>query len=143
LDLRIELEGRPVLPGAAMVDVFAWLSSSKTVKSIRFYLPLVLKTPETQARAVIDSQGSYSLIQNDSAGTKICSGTVAETILVSPKILEKEPEVEPSQMMSKTYIYEHFKNLNVKFGVPSAPYKKSGYGQTMRMQTSKCPSRKI
>jgi hypothetical protein len=31
-----------------MVDFFALSSSSKTVKSIRFHLPLVLETPETQ-----------------------------------------------------------------------------------------------
>ena len=100
-----------------MVDFFARSSTSKTVKSIRFHLPLVLETPETQVRAEIDSKGSYSLIQNDSVGTKICSGTIAETILVrTPKKLEKEPEVVPSQMMSKPDIYECFKN--VKFGEP-------------------------
>ena len=100
-----------------MVDFFARSSSSKTVKSIRFHLPLVLETPETQVRADIDSKGSYSLIQNDSVGTKICSGTIAETILIrTPKKLEKEPEVVPSQMMSKADIYECFKN--VKFGEP-------------------------
>ena len=116
LDLH-RIEGRRVLPGAAMVDFFARSSSSKTVKSIRFHLPLVLETPETQARAEIDSKGSYSLIQNDPAGTKICSGIIAETIVVrTPKKLEKEPEVVPSQMMSKTEIYECFKN--VKFGEP-------------------------
>ena len=89
-------------------------SSSKTVKSIRFHLPLVLETPETQARVEIDSKGSYSLIQNNPAGTKICSG---ETIVVrTPKKLEKNPEAVPSQMMSKTDVYEYFKN--VKFGEP-------------------------
>ena len=116
LDLH-RIEGRRVLPGAAMVDFFARASSSKAVKSIRFHLPLVLETPDTQARVEIDSKGSYSLIQNDSAGTKICSGTIAETIVVrTPKKLEKEPEVIPSQMMSKAEIYECFKN--VKFGEP-------------------------
>ena len=111
------IEGHRVLPGAAMVDFFARSSSSKTVKSIRFHLPLVLETPETQARAEIDSKGSYSLIQNDPAGTKICSGATAETIVArTPKKLEKEPEVAPSQMMSKTDVYECFKN--VKFGAP-------------------------
>ena len=85
-----------------MVDFFAQSSSSKTVKTIRFHLPLVLETPETQVRADIDSKGSYSLIQNDSVGTKICSGTIAETILIrTPKKLEKDPEVVPSQMMFK------------------------------------------
>ena len=100
-----------------MVDFFARSSSSKTVKSIRFHLPLVLETPDTQVRSEIDAQGSYSLIQNDSAGTKICSGVIAETIVVrTPKILEKEPAVVPSQIMSKAEIYECFKN--VAFGEP-------------------------
>ncbi|KAF8811343.1 ketoacyl-synt-domain-containing protein [Phlegmacium glaucopus] len=116
LDLH-RIEGRRVLPGAAMVDFFARSSSSKTVKTIRFHLPLVLETPETQARAEIDAKGSYSLTQNDAAGTKICSGTIAETMLVrTPKKLEKAPEVVPSQMMSKPEVYECFKN--VKFGEP-------------------------
>ena len=89
-------------------------TSSKTVKSIRFHLPLVLETPETQARVEIDSKGSYSLIQNNPAGIKICSG---ETIVVrTPKKLEKNPEAVPSQMMSKTDVYKCFKN--VKFGEP-------------------------
>ena len=116
LDLH-RIEGRRVLPGAAMVDFFARSSSSKTVKSIRFHLPLVLETPDTQARAEIDSKGSYSLIQNDPAGTKICSGTIAEkTAVRTPKKLDKEPEVVPLQMMSKPEIYECFKN--VTFGEP-------------------------
>ena len=116
LDLH-RIEGRRVLPGAAMVDFFARSSSSRTVKSIRFHLPLVLETPETQVRADIDSKGSYSLIQNDSAGTKICSGAITQTVAVrTPKKLEKAPEVVPSQMMSKADVYECFKN--VKFGEP-------------------------
>jgi Polyketide synthase dehydratase len=116
LDLH-RIEGRRVLPGAAMVDFFARSSSSKTVKTIRFHVPLVLETPETQVHAGIDSEGSYSLIQNDSAGTKICSGAITQTIVVrTPKKLEKEPEVVPSQMMSKADVYECFKN--VKFGEP-------------------------
>lgn len=116
LDLH-RIEGRRVLPGAAMVDFFARSSRSKTVKTIRFHLPLVLETPDTQARAEIDSNGSYSLTQNDPAGTKICSGTIAETLVVrTPKKLEKAPEVVPSQMMSKAEIYECFKN--VRFGEP-------------------------
>jgi hypothetical protein len=62
------------LPAFA-VDQSLWdfLDLHRTAKSIRFHLPLVLETPETQARAEIDFKGSYSLIQNDSASTKICS----------------------------------------------------------------------
>ena len=78
-----------------MIYIFVRSSSSKTVKSIWFHIPLVLETPETQVRAEIDSKGPYSLIQNDSVVTKICSFTIDETILVrTPKNLEKEPEVE-------------------------------------------------
>ncbi|KAF8961019.1 hypothetical protein BDZ97DRAFT_2060308 [Flammula alnicola] len=40
------VEGRRVLPGAAMVDAHA--ASSKTVKDTKFHVPLVLETPETQ-----------------------------------------------------------------------------------------------
>ena len=87
------------------------------MKSVRFHLPLVLETPDTQFCSDIDTQGSYSLIQNDSAGTKICSGVIAATIIVrTPKILEKEPAVILSQIMSKAEIYKCFKN--VAFGEP-------------------------
>ncbi|KAF8151526.1 hypothetical protein B0H34DRAFT_132545 [Crassisporium funariophilum] len=116
LDLH-RIEGRRVLPGAAMVDFFARSTESKTVKNIRFHVPLVLETPDHQVRAEIDQKGSYTLAQDDAAHTKICSGSVAETRAAhTPKKLEKEPEMVPLQMMSKEQIYECFKN--VAFGEP-------------------------
>ncbi|KAF8959098.1 hypothetical protein BDZ97DRAFT_2078332 [Flammula alnicola] len=84
------VEGRRVLPGAAMVDAHA--ASSKTVKDTKFHVPLVLETPETQVRAEIDGQGAYKLVQEDAANTHICSGSVAD----------KPPHAQ---------IYECFKNV--------------------------------
>jgi len=116
LDLH-RIEGRRVLPGAAMVDFFARAAKSKSVKNIRFQAPLVLETPTTQARAEIDKNGSYKLVQQDAAKTSICSGTLADKPLDhSPKNLTKEPEMIPLHMMSKTQVYECFKN--VQFGEP-------------------------
>ncbi|KAF8900861.1 hypothetical protein CPB84DRAFT_1778561 [Gymnopilus junonius] len=109
------IEGRRVLPGAAMVDFFASSASSKTVKIIRFHTPLVLETPETQVRSEIDEQGAYKLVKQDRENTLICSGSIAEqpNTRISKKV-DREPEVIPSQMMSKAQIYECFKN--VQFG---------------------------
>ncbi|KDR66936.1 hypothetical protein GALMADRAFT_232327 [Galerina marginata CBS 339.88] len=116
LDLH-RIEGRRVLPGAAMVDFFARSANSKTVKNIRFHTPLILETPETQVRSDIDENGAYKLIQEDSENTPICSGLIAEKSAGhAPKKLEKEPEVIPLQMMSKAQVYECFKN--VRFGEP-------------------------
>ncbi|KAF4622433.1 hypothetical protein D9613_009459 [Agrocybe pediades] len=116
LDLH-RIEGRRVLPGAAMVDFFARAAKSKSVKNIRFQAPLVLETPETQVRAEIDEHGSYKLVQQDAAKTAICSGTIADQPAQhSTKDLTKEPEVIPLYMMSKAQVYECFKN--VQFGEP-------------------------
>ncbi|PPQ84949.1 hypothetical protein CVT25_004462 [Psilocybe cyanescens] len=116
LDLH-RIEGRRVLPGAAMVDFFARSSPTKGVKTIRFHTPLVLETPETQVRSDIDEQGAYKLVQQDPENTPICSGNLADKPSShTPKRLETEPEVIPSQMMSKAQIYECFKN--VQFGEP-------------------------
>lgn len=116
LDLH-RIEGRRVLPGAAMVDFFARAAGSKSVKNIKFHTPLVLETPETQVRAEIDGQGAYKLVQEDGADTYICSGSIADKpgSSLGRKVV-KEPEMVPLQMMSKAQIYECFKN--VQFGEP-------------------------
>lgn len=116
LDLH-RIEGRRVLPGAAMVDFFARAAGTKSIKSIKFHTPLVLETPETQVRAEIDEQGAYKLVQEDGADTFICSGTISDKPGSSlGKKVVKEPEMVPLQMMSKPQIYECFKN--VQFGEP-------------------------
>ncbi|PPQ99823.1 hypothetical protein CVT24_009617 [Panaeolus cyanescens] len=114
LDLH-RIEGRRVLPGAAMVDFFARSASTKSVKNIRFHVPLVLESTENQVRADIDAQGNYKLVQKDKEETKICSGLVAMSATsYQSKKVDKEPEMIPLQMMSKAQIYEVFKN--VQFG---------------------------
>ncbi|KAF9473131.1 ketoacyl-synt-domain-containing protein [Pholiota conissans] len=114
LDLH-RIEGRRVLPGAAMVDFFARAAGSKSVKSIKFHTPLVLETPETQVRVEIDEHGAYKLVQEDGKDTPICSGSTADQSGSSlGKKVVKEPEMVPLQMMSKAQIYECFKN--VQFG---------------------------
>jgi len=116
LDLH-RIEGRRVLPGAAMVDFFARAAPSKTVKNIRFQIPLVLETPKTQVRAETDGSGAYKLVLQEDANTQICSGFISDKPTpYSPKKLDKEPEMVPLQMMSKEQIYECFKN--VQFGEP-------------------------
>lgn len=116
LDLH-RIEGRRVLPGAAMVDFFARAADNKAVKNIRFHVPLVLETPETQVRAIVDGNGDYQLSLDDEAGTKICSGVLGDnSTSYIPKRIEQEPEFVPLHMMSKVQIYECFKN--VQFGDP-------------------------
>lgn len=116
LDLH-RIEGRRVLPGAAMVDFFARAAGTKSVKNIRFHTPLVLETPETQVRVEIDEQGAYKLVQDDGDDTPICSGTISDKPGSSLGMkVAHEPEMVPLQMMSKTQIYECFKN--VQFGDP-------------------------
>jgi hypothetical protein len=111
------IEGRRVLPGAAMVDFFARAAPSKAVRNIRFQMPLILETPKTQVRAEIDGSGAYKLVLQEDAHTQICSGSISDKpISHSPKKLDKEPEMVPLQMMSKDQIYECFKN--VQFGEP-------------------------
>ena len=84
-----------------MVDFFARSSSSKNVKFIRFYLLLMLEIPETQARSDIDSKGSYSLIQNDFAGTKILHHRRDNRSSSHPeKVGESIRSCTASQMMS-------------------------------------------
>jgi hypothetical protein len=61
------------LPVLRLSNIFTTTSTSKVVKSIWFYLPLVWETPEIQARADINSKESYSLPfhwQNDTAGPR-------------------------------------------------------------------------
>jgi acyl transferase domain-containing protein len=116
LDLH-KIEGNRVLPGAAMVDFFARAADSKAVKNIKFHVPLILETPETQVRALIDGQGAYQLLQQGPEEVPICSGTITDRALPGlGKKISTEPEVVPLQMMSKAQVYECFKN--VQFGAP-------------------------
>ena len=64
------IEGHRVLPGAAMVDFFARAADSKFMKNLRFHVPLVLESPETQARAEVDEKGLGQLVLQDEASTK-------------------------------------------------------------------------
>ncbi|KAJ3515067.1 hypothetical protein NLJ89_g1986 [Agrocybe chaxingu] len=115
LDLH-RIEGRRVLPGAAMVDFFARAAPKRSVKTVKFHVPLVLETPDTQARAEVE-KSSFKLVQEGCETTKFCSGTFSSEAPVHvPKRIAKEPEVVPLQIMSKSQIYECFKN--VAFGEP-------------------------
>ena len=107
------IEGRRVLPGAAMVDFFARAADSKSVKNLRFHVPLVLESPETQARAELDEKGFCQLVLQDEASTKICSGTVGDKPSVYlPRRIEADNS--PIHVMSKTEVYHCFKE--VQFG---------------------------
>ena len=107
------IEGRRVLPGAAMVDFFARAAESKFVKNLRFHVPLVLESPETQARAEVDEKGLCQLVLQDEGNTKICSGTVGDKSSVYlPRRIE--PDISPIHVMSKTEVYDCFKD--VQFG---------------------------
>ncbi|CAA7264464.1 unnamed protein product [Cyclocybe aegerita] len=115
LDLH-RIEGRRVLPGAAMVDFFARAAPKRSVKTVKFHVPLVLETPDTQARVEVE-KSSFKLVQEGCDTTKFCSGTFSgEAPVHVPKRIVREPEVVPLQIMSKSQVYECFKN--VAFGEP-------------------------
>lgn len=112
LDLH-RIEGRRVLPGAAMVDLFARATEKKSLKSFRFHVPLVLETPEIEVRAEIDEKGVCQLLLQDDSKTRICSGDVGEkTSMFTPR--QQKLLCSPIQVMSKAEIYGCFKN--VQFG---------------------------
>jgi len=112
LDLH-RIEGRRVLPGAAMVDLFARAADKKSLKSFRFHVPLVLDTPEIEVRAEIDEKGVCQLLLQNDSKARICSGDVGEKSSTStPR--QQNPYCTPIQVMSKAEIYECFKN--VQFG---------------------------
>lgn len=107
------IEGRPVLPGAAMVDYFARSAESKLLKSFQFHVPLVLENPETQVVAEIDDKGFCKLVLRTDEKIKICSGFIGEkSTTYSPRA--KLLEVDFLRTMSKAEIYACFRN--VQFG---------------------------
>lgn len=113
LDLH-RIEGRRVLPGAAMVDFFARTAETKTLKSFRFHVPLVLESPTMEVRAEIDEKGFCQLLlQDGDTETKICSGGVGNKSSPPASKLNSSHSL-PIQTMPKGEIYECFKN--VQFG---------------------------
>lgn len=112
LDLH-RIEGRRVLPGAAMVDLFARAAEMKSLKSFRFHVPLVLETPEMEVLAEIDEDGLCQLLLKDDVKTRICSGNVGEKLPLR-SFAQIYSGATPMQIMSKEEIYQCFKN--VEFG---------------------------
>ena len=107
------IEGRRVLPGAAMIDFFARSAESNLLRSFQFHVPLVLDSPETQVHAEIDDKGFCQLFLHADERVKICSGfTGDKATIYLPST--KELKVGHMRSMSKVEIYACFRN--VQFG---------------------------
>jgi len=107
------IEGRRVLPGAAMIDFFARSADSNLLRSFQFHVPLVLDSPETQVHAEIDDKGFCQLFLHANERVKICSGFIGDkSTIYLPST--KELKIGPMQSMSKVEIYACFRN--VQFG---------------------------
>jgi hypothetical protein len=107
------IEGRRVLPGAAMIDFFARSTESNLLRSFQFHVPLVLDSPETQVHAEIDDKGFCQLFLHANERVKICSGFIGnKSAIYLPST--KELKIGPMRSMSKVEIYACFQN--VQFG---------------------------
>ncbi|KAF9475042.1 ketoacyl-synt-domain-containing protein [Pholiota conissans] len=110
------IEGRKVLPGAALVDFFAVRSQYKSLKSIIFHSPMVIEHHIETSGNYDQGSGSFSLSSSmgDSHTSKICSGIAAlQSSAVVPMNLDNDPIVCGTSR-SKDDVYSSFKN--VEFG---------------------------
>jgi len=105
------IEGRRILPGAAMADFFARNSKHRSVRTIKFHKPLVLEQPDAMVRAEVEEKNGYRLVQK---ADKVCSGMWSQD--PPPRLQRKvavdlAPEVVPEQIISKDQVYACFKNV--------------------------------
>jgi hypothetical protein len=95
-----------------MVGFFARSADTKSLRSFRFHVPLVLETSDLDVRAEIDEKGFCQLLLQDD--TKICTGNVGEVSIPSTLRRKIADTISPIQIMSKAEIYGCLKN--VQFG---------------------------
>lgn len=107
------IEGRRVVPGAALAAFVAGLHSKNAVASIQFHQPLILETANITAHVSLNPDGSFSMFQDDS---KICSGNLTNaTIQASAhEATIASPPSPTSSVMTHTEVYDCF--TSVKFG---------------------------
>lgn len=111
-----KIEGRRVVPGATLVDFFAGLSHTRSVKKITFNAPLVLESPEVIAISDFDGDVHFSLRKVDATSSKICSGTLATASnLLGPPRIPSEHHTSP-HVMDTDAVYSHFRSVD--FGLP-------------------------
>ncbi|KAF9530718.1 hypothetical protein CPB83DRAFT_905059 [Crepidotus variabilis] len=114
LDLH-RIEGRRVLPGAAMIDIFAGAVDSHWVKEFRFLTPLILETPKIQLSAEINASGKCQLLLKSNPTVKFCTGLISATSeAYTPRVIPSD--VTPTHTMLKDKIYQCFNNVH--FGEP-------------------------
>ena len=111
-----KIEGHKVAPGASLVDFFAKLCPSRSVKTIKFNAPLVLDNPDSDVFAEFTNDHHFVMYDNSSRTNMVCSGITASSApqSYSKQHISLDPSELPSQVLTKGEVYERF--TSVEFG---------------------------
>lgn len=109
------IEGRRVLPGAALVDFFARMCPGKAVKKIQFHRPLVLEFSDNNVvHGEVDGAHQFIMKQGGEIGSKICSGLLWEQAIITTRRKETLPvnvSDLPLRTVTHEQIYQSFNNI--------------------------------
>ena len=110
-----KIGGHRVATGAMLVDFFAKLCPTKSVKTIKFNAPLILDVPESHVFAEFTSDHHFVMYKNTRTNM-VCSGTTASKApqSYSKQHISLDLSEQPDQVLTKDEIYKRFKS--VEFG---------------------------